>query len=59
MSNINKEEQRISRRDFIKASSAVGVGLALGSRGVLAEQAEEELELSGPLRLRTLGRTKL
>lgn len=56
---MDEEKQKLTRREFIKASSAVGVGLALSNHGVLAEQAEEEPKLSGPLRLRTLGRTKL
>lgn len=60
MASIDKEKQKITRREFIKASSAAGVGLALSSYGVLAEQTkEEEPKLSGPLKLRTLGRTKL
>lgn len=59
MANMDEEKQKLTRREFIKASSAVGVGLALSNHGVLAEQAEEEPKLSGPLRLRTLGRTKL
>jgi len=60
MANMDEEKQKLSRREFIKASSTVGVGLALSNYGVLAEQAgEEEPELSGPLRLRTLGRTGL
>jgi aryl-alcohol dehydrogenase-like predicted oxidoreductase len=62
IASMNEEKQRITRREFIKASSAVGVGvgLALSNHGVLAEQAEEEEpKLSGPFRLRTLGRTKL
>lgn len=60
MARMNEEKQKITRREFIKASSAAGVGLALSGHSVLAEQAEEEKpKLSGSLRLRTLGRTKL
>jgi len=60
MANMGEERQKITRREFIKASSAVGVGLAFSNYAVLAEQAQEEKpKLSGPLRLRTLGRTGL
>ncbi|HIE26814.1 TPA: twin-arginine translocation signal domain-containing protein [Candidatus Poribacteria bacterium] len=47
-------KQKITRREFIKVSSAIGAGLALGNYSVLAEA-----KLSGSLKLRTLGRTKL
>lgn len=58
MAGIDKE--KITRREFIKASSSVGVGLALSGHNVLAGQAEgEESKPSGSLRLRTLGRTGL
>ena len=53
----DKEKYKVTKREFIKTSAAVGAGLALSSHGVLAEQGEEEL--SGSLRLRTLGRTNL
>jgi aryl-alcohol dehydrogenase-like predicted oxidoreductase len=60
MASMDEEKRKVTRREFIKASSAVGVGLALSNYSVLAEQAEEEEpEMSGPLRLRTLGRTGL
>jgi len=60
MATMSNREHKVTRREFIKASSAAGVGLALSHYSVLAEQAEEEKpELSGPLRLRTLGRTGL
>ena len=60
MANVEEKKLKVTRREFIKASSALGVGMAFSSYGVLDGQAEEEEpKLSGSLRLRTLGRTKL
>jgi aryl-alcohol dehydrogenase-like predicted oxidoreductase len=60
MAEIDEERRKMTRREFIKTSSAVGAGIALSSYSALATQEEEkEPEMSGPFKLRTLGRTKL
>ncbi len=60
MARTDEERRKMTRREFIKTSSAVGAGVALSSYGALAKEGEEEEpEMSGPFKLRILGRTKL
>ena len=37
---MGEEKQKITRREFVKTSSAVGAGLVLGSHGLLAGQSQ-------------------
>jgi aryl-alcohol dehydrogenase-like predicted oxidoreductase len=60
MAETDEEKRKMTRRDFIKTSSAAGAGIALSSYSALAKEGEEEEpKMSGPFKLRTLGRTKL
>lgn len=56
--SINK--QQITRREFIKASSAISVGIALTQYDTFAEHPKNEIRGTiGDLRMRKLGRTGL
>jgi len=60
MKIIDGGKQKITRREFIRASSAMSLGMALSKTSIFAEQPEKREQIvSDTLRTRKLGRTGL